>query len=64
MGVGAIRRGPAFVRAGSFTTLGFVSLSIGGLLDTAWHRVLGTEKAVEALVALRTWSSSPACSSC
>lgn len=50
LGVGAIRRGPAFVRAGSFTTLGFVSLSIGGLLDAAWHGTFGTEKAVEALV--------------
>lgn len=50
LGVGAIRRGPAFIRSGSFTTLGFLSLSAGGGLDAAWHGKFGTEKAVEALV--------------
>lgn len=50
LGVGAVRRGPAFVLSAGTTALGFGLLSLGGLCDAAWHAVYGTEAAVEALV--------------
>ena len=47
---GAFRRGAGFVGSVPTTTLGFLTLSVGGLADAAWHERFGTEKAVEALV--------------
>lgn len=50
LGVGAIRRGPAFVWSLPTTLIGFVLLTIGGATDAVWHEVFGVEVAVEALV--------------
>jgi hypothetical protein len=50
LGVGAIRRGPAFLGSAAMTVIGFVLLSLGGVCDAAWHAAFGTEAAVEALV--------------
>jgi hypothetical protein len=50
LGIGAIRRGPAFIMAASNTAIGFALLSLGGVCDAAWHKAFGTEAAVEALV--------------
>lgn len=50
LGVGAIRRGPAFPRAAATTVVGFGLLALGGVADAAWHGAFGTEAAVEALV--------------
>ncbi|MCU1358577.1 MAG: hypothetical protein JWM89_3995 [Acidimicrobiales bacterium] len=50
LGLGAIRRGPAFVSSASGTAIGFLLLSLGGICDAAWHHAFGTEAAVEALV--------------
>ena len=47
---GALRRGSAFVGSVPTTTIGFMVLSAGGLIDALWHERFGTEKAVEALV--------------
>lgn len=47
---GAFRRGAGFVGSVPTTTLGFLTLSVGGLADAAWHERYGTERAVEALV--------------
>ena len=47
---GALRRGPTFVGSVPTTTIGFLTLTVGGLVDAAWHEALGTEQAVEALV--------------
>lgn len=48
--LGALRRGPAFVGSVPTTTIGFLTLTVGGLVDAAWHEAFGTEQAVEALV--------------
>lgn len=48
--MGALRRGPTFVGSVPTTTLGFLTLSVGGAVDALWHQVYGTEAAVEALV--------------
>jgi hypothetical protein len=50
LGLGAIRRGPAYVRAAPATAIGFATLSVGAVCDAAWHKVFGTEAQVEALV--------------
>lgn len=50
IGVGAIRRGPAYVGSVATATIGFVLLCIGGAVDAAWHDAFGTEVAAEALV--------------
>lgn len=50
IGIGAVRRGPGYVRSVSTAVIGFVLLSIGGVADALWHEVFGTEAAVEALV--------------
>lgn len=50
LGLGAIRRGPAFLGASVTTVIGFALLSFGGVCDAAWHARFGTEAAVEALV--------------
>jgi len=50
LGVGALRRGRAYVRAASATAVGFGLLTLGGLCDAAWHKAFGTEALVEALV--------------
>ena len=50
LGLGAVRRGPAYVRAAPATAIGFAILSFGGVFDAGWHKVFGTEAAVEALV--------------
>jgi hypothetical protein len=47
---GAFRRGPSFVGSVPTTTIGFLTLTVGGAFDAVWHEVYGTEKAVEALV--------------
>lgn len=47
---GAFRRGSGFVGSVPTTTIGFLTLSAGGLFDALWHERFGTEKAVEALV--------------
>jgi hypothetical protein len=48
--LGALRRGPAFVGSVPTTTIGFLTLTVGGVADAAWHEAFGTEQAVEALV--------------
>ena len=48
--LGAARRGPGFVGSVPTTTVGFLTLAVGGACDAAWHKVFGTEAAVEALV--------------
>lgn len=50
LGVGALRRGPEFVAAAWTTTLGFVLLAMGGVIDAIWHAQFGTEVEIEALV--------------
>ena len=50
IGVGAIRRGPAYVGSVGTGAIGFVMLAIGGVADAAWHEAFGAEAAVEALV--------------
>lgn len=50
LGLGAVRRGPAFVTAAGTTTIGFLLLAFGGVADAAWHAAYGTEANVEALV--------------
>lgn len=50
LGVGAIRRGPAFVTSAGPTTIGFLLLAFGGVADAAWHGAFGVEANVEALV--------------
>ena len=50
LGIGAIRRGPAYLHAAGTATIGFLLLSFGGFCDAAWHHAFGTEAAVEALV--------------
>lgn len=50
IGVGAIRRGPAYVGSAATATIGFLLLSVGGAADAAWHGAFGVEVAVEALV--------------
>jgi hypothetical protein len=47
---GALKRGAGFVGSVPTTTIGFVTLSVGGLADALWHERFGTERAVEALV--------------
>lgn len=47
---GAYRRGAGFVGSVPTTTIGFITLSFGGLADAVWHERFGTERAVEALV--------------
>jgi hypothetical protein len=50
LGVGALRRGPAFVTSAGVTTIGFLILAFGGVFDSLWHNQFGTEANVEALV--------------
>ncbi|WP_426573114.1 hypothetical protein [Aquihabitans sp. McL0605] len=50
LGVGALRRGPAFVTSAGTTTVGFLILAFGGVADAAWHARFGTEANIEALV--------------
>lgn len=50
LGLGAVRRGPAFLGASVTTVIGFGLLSLGGATDLVWHEQFGTEAAVEALV--------------
>lgn len=50
LGIGALRRGPAYVRAASATAIGFGVLSFGGLCDAAWHKAFGIEVAIDAIV--------------
>ena len=50
LGVGAIRRGPAFITSAGTTTIGFAILAVGGVCDAAWHAHFGVEANVEALV--------------
>ncbi len=50
IGIGAIRRGPAFVGSAGGATIGFLLLGAGGLADAIWHEAFGVEVAVEALV--------------
>lgn len=50
IGIGAIRRGPAYVGAVGSGTIGFILLAVGGLADATWHEVFGAEAAVDALV--------------
>ena len=50
LGIGAIRRGPAFVTSAGPTTVGFLLLAFGGAFDALWHARYGTEANVEALV--------------
>jgi hypothetical protein len=50
LGVGAIRRGPAFLPSVAPTVVGFGLLAVGGAFDALWHAQFGTEARVEALV--------------
>ena len=50
LGVGALRRGPAFLLSAPTTTIGFAMLALGGAADAAWHAQFGVEAEVEALV--------------
>lgn len=50
LGVGALRHGPAFVWSAGTTTVGFVLLALGGVVDSLWHAQFGVEVNVEALV--------------
>lgn len=50
LGLGAIRRGPAFIGSVPTAVIGFVLLTIGGAADAAWHEAFGVEVAAEALV--------------
>ncbi len=50
IGMGAVRRGPAYVGSVSTALIGFLLLSFGGVADAGWHAAFGTEAAVEALV--------------
>jgi hypothetical protein len=50
IGVGAIRRGPAYLASVATGVIGFALLSFGGAFDAVWHEVFGTEALVEALV--------------
>ena len=50
IGLGAIRRGPAYVGAVGSGAIGFLLLGAGGVADATWHEVFGAEAAVEALV--------------
>ncbi|CAN5321687.1 hypothetical protein BH20ACT3_BH20ACT3_18350 [soil metagenome] len=50
LGIGAVRRGPAFVGSLPTTVIGCVLLTVGGATDAVWHEVFGVEVAVEALV--------------
>jgi hypothetical protein len=50
LGLGAVRRGPAYIRSAACTAIGFGLLAFGGAFDAAWHKKFGTEAAIEALV--------------
>lgn len=50
IGLGAVRRGPAFVGAAGGATIGFLVLGAGGVADALWHEAFGVEIAAEALV--------------
>ncbi len=50
IGIGAIRRGPAYVGSVATATIGFLLLAVGGAFDALWHEAFGTEMATEALV--------------
>jgi hypothetical protein len=50
LGVGAIRRGPAFLPSAATTVIGFLLLAFGGAFDAIWHERFGAEVRVEALV--------------
>ncbi|MCU1455330.1 MAG: hypothetical protein JWN46_3476 [Acidimicrobiales bacterium] len=51
LGLAALRLGPGVVWGEArFATIGFLTLSFGGVADSAWHAAYGTEAAIEALV--------------
>ena len=51
LGLAALQLGPGVVLGEArFVTAGFLTLSFGGVADSAWHAAYGTEAAIEALV--------------
>ncbi|MCU1353033.1 MAG: hypothetical protein JWM05_2242 [Acidimicrobiales bacterium] len=51
LGLAALRLGPQVVWGEArFATAGFLTLSFGGLADSAWHAAYGSEASIEALV--------------